>query len=84
VAIGEAGKPALEHRHKPAEPESEKQRYSLGRAGKHTPIHTRPVVPASAGAEDKNPVGSSHYGLPSVAPRFLDRKVLFPKEPRVG
>ena len=44
------------------------------------PIYIRPIISASAGAEDKNPVGSSHYGTPSVAspPRncngFLCRK----------
>jgi hypothetical protein len=37
------------------------------------PIHIRPIVPASAGAKDKNPVGSSHYGTPIIAPRFLNR-----------
>jgi hypothetical protein len=37
------------------------------------PIHIRPVVPASAGAEDKNPVGSGHYGMLSIAPRGLNR-----------
>jgi hypothetical protein len=41
------------------------------------PIHIRPVVPACAGAESKNLVGSSHYGLPIVAPRILDRKGFF-------
>ena len=35
------------------------------------PIRIRPVIPASAGAEDKNPVGSSHYGPPNIAPRFF-------------
>src|ERR1019366_5104253 len=37
------------------------------------PIHIRPIVPASAGAEDKNPVGSGHYDKPSIAPRRLNR-----------
>src|ERR1017187_2510394 len=37
------------------------------------PIRIRPIVPASAGAEDKNPVGSGHYGKPSIAPRRLNR-----------
>jgi len=36
------------------------------------PIHIRPVVPASAGAEDKNPVGSGHYSILSIAPRGLN------------
>ena len=38
------------------------------------PIHIRPNVPASAGAKDKNPVGSSHYGSRTMASRFFDRK----------
>jgi hypothetical protein len=37
------------------------------------PIHIRPVVPASAGAVDKNLVGSGHYGKPSIAPGSLNR-----------
>ena len=41
------------------------------------PIHIRPVVPASAGAEGKNSAGSSHYGLPRLAPRIRDRKGFF-------
>ena len=41
------------------------------------PIHIRPVVPASAGAEGKNPAGSSHYGLPRLAPRIRDHKGFF-------
>jgi hypothetical protein len=38
------------------------------------PIHIRPIVPASAGAKGENPVGSSHYGAPTIAPRLLGRK----------
>ncbi len=38
------------------------------------PIYIRPNVPASAGAKDKNPVGSSHYGSRTMASRFFDRK----------
>ena len=38
------------------------------------PIHSRPLVLASAGAEDNNPVGSSHDGRLSGAARRLDRK----------
>ena len=37
------------------------------------PIHIRPIVPASAGAKDKNPVGSGHYGTLNIAPRLLNR-----------
>ena len=37
------------------------------------PIPTRPIVPASAGANDKNPVGSGHYGTLSIAPRPFNR-----------
>ena len=41
------------------------------------PIRIRPILPASAGAKDKNPVGSGHYGTPSFAPRVLNRKGFF-------
>jgi hypothetical protein len=37
------------------------------------PIHIRPIVPASASAKEKNPVGSSHYGMPNIASRLLNR-----------
>ena len=36
-------------------------------------VHLRLMAPASAGEKDKNPVGSSHYGTPNIAPRRLDR-----------
>ena len=38
------------------------------------PIHIRPILPAAAGAKDKNLVGSGHYGAWIVASRLLDRK----------
>src|SRR5450631_3786317 len=34
------------------------------------PIHIRPIIPASAGAKDKTPLGSGHYGSPSIALRI--------------
>ena len=54
------------------------------------PFHIRPMAPASAGAKGKNPVGSGHYGTPSIAPRAGDlpcrpaRHWPRPPAPRLG
>ena len=60
---------------KPDEPEPKGKAFpSAVRANlDDPPIHIRPIVPASAGAKDKNPVGSGHYGTLSIAPRWLNR-----------
>jgi hypothetical protein len=59
----------------PPEPEPKRQDDVLGRVGNldDPPMHFRPIVPASAGATDKNPMGSGHYDTPSIASRPLNR-----------
>jgi hypothetical protein len=35
------------------------------------PIHIRPNLPAHSGANEKNPVGSSHFGTFIISPKVF-------------